>query len=158
MAANPEQVSIATNLRSISHGEEAEKARRARQAADISYLASSTALLIRIIEKRGATVARNSRLYPHSQMLISVLEGINSGETMNEVDLPYRQLIPLQIWNMNFRENPHLDQVRTELPQQLRVALNGGDLPPSLSVLAEKLDTLAGELNRVTNDIAQQSE
>ena len=128
--------------RMASLGYEADLLRSGSEASDLSFLASSTSLLMRGLAKRGSADGM-SGLVDTAQKLLATLKDIREGQGKQERDLPYRQLVPVRIWKRASEQAPEFAAFADGLPDLLGRALSGEFDKTKLIEAAQQLEIAA---------------
>lgn len=124
-----------------SLGEEAELLRIGTEASDLAFYASSTALLLRGIAKRGSARGLD-RLVAVARDLVTALPTLQQRKAVSDAQLPYRQLIPVRVWRRVSDRDTELENLAQSLPQYLDTTLSEGPQSDVLDV-AQRLERLA---------------
>src|ERR1017187_4723203 len=103
------------SLGEASHRHEADVLSSATQASDLSYLASTAALYLRMMLLRQQEVGNLPKLLETTRSLASVLHEILSGQATPDRELPYRQLLPVRVWRQATPSIPNLAKLVTQL-------------------------------------------
>jgi len=133
-----------------SHGEEADRIVRGRDAVDLAFRASATALLFRSIAKHQPPVEFQSPLLEDAQALAKYVKQIKEHIQQNEATLPYKFLIPVQMWR-DATEGGRRAELPDDLPDLLERAARGEASPEELESIAQQLDQTAVELQAYTS-------
>lgn len=130
---------------SWSHGEEAGRMGGVSQATELSQLLSTTAVLFRGLAARRLDGDRLSRLSDAAKRLVRALADIAEGQTKEPAELPYRQLVPLRVWQMTIEETDLAD-LATSIPSLVDDALIGKVDASRLSESASRLEIASERL------------
>lgn len=137
----------------VSHGQEADVLRQGSEAADLSFLASTTALLFRAAAKRQSTEGM-ARLLERARTFALTLREIQHEGAKKEPDLPYRQLVPVRIWRtVRVRAaqfDSDYDRLLQTVPTLIEQLSEGTADRAYLIVVADDLDRLATLLREQT--------
>lgn len=132
---------------SWSHGEEAGRMGGVGQATELSQLLSTTAVLFRGLAADRLHGERLSRLSDAAERLVVVLGEISEGQSKDASELPYRQLVPLRVWQVTF-EKTELTDLATTLPSLVEAAVSGNADSAELSQSAARLEQASDRLRQ----------
>ncbi|MBW3578779.1 MAG: hypothetical protein KY462_13765 [Actinobacteria bacterium] len=130
-----------------SHGDEAERLEDAKQATELADLSSSTALLLSLLTDENIDIVPPIRsLLSSGHELTERLRKIASGVGKDDRDLPYRQLIPVRVWEASTApESTNASELAESLSSLLE-AIEHNKRPANLQQMSEMLEYLSSRL------------